>query len=186
MKNQLSRRITSTVMLAIGAVLLQSQPLRADVFPFRVAFENVPGIEQIEAGNVPAGIKELENHLGLPDQEGNSVWATLCGAFIVNGSLDKAESACNRAVAIAPSDTAYNNRGVYRVFTGNLSGAREDFEHARPADLKAYMEELRAKDVGLIAVDNFQLIEKLSAKHTAEDIKMSVAMSVAATENLDN
>jgi tetratricopeptide (TPR) repeat protein len=162
-------------------------PSFADVFPFRVAFENVPGIEEIEAGNIPQGITVLEDQLGQSDQEVNGdIWATLCGAYIVNASLDKAEMACNRAVEIDPTDTAYNNRGVYRVFTGNLSGAREDFVRARPGELDAYLEELRAKDVGLIAVDNFQLIEDLSAKHTAAEINTSVAMGTAARENLGN
>ncbi len=185
MNHQESKRVTTTSTLMTAAALMLCSPSFADVFPFRVAFENVPGIAEIEAGNIQAGIKVLEEQLEqIEVASSGDILATLCAAYIVNVSLEKAERACNNAVEIDPTETAYNNRGVYRAFTGDLSGAREDFERARPPQLDAYLEELKTKDVGLMAVDNFYLIEELSAKHTAAEINASVAMRTAAIEDL--
>ncbi|MEE8426735.1 MAG: hypothetical protein V3S15_05580 [Woeseiaceae bacterium] len=185
MNYQESKRVTTTSTLITAVALMLCSPSFADVFPFRVAFENVPGIEEIEAGNIQAGINVLKDQLEQiePGSSGD-ILATLCAAYIVNSSLDEAERACNKAVATDPTETAYNNRGVYRAFTGDLSGAHEDFERARPPQLDAYMEELKTKDVGLMAVDNFRLIEELSEKHTPAEINASVAMSTAAIEDL--
>ena len=159
----------------------------ADEFHFRVVFENVPGAEEIEAGNIQAGIKMLEDQLTQVEQ-GNSgdIWATLCAAYIVNVSLDQAERACSKAVEIDPTYPAFNNRGVFRVFKGDLSGAREDFERVRPRQLEAYLEELKTKDVRLMAVDNFRLINELSAKHSPAEINASVVMGTAAIEDLND
>ena len=184
MNHQESIRVTSTSTLITAAALMLCSPSFADVFPFRVAFENVPGIEEIEAGNIQAGIKVLEDQLEQIEPGSGDILATLCAAYIVNVSLDKAERACSKAVETDPTETAYNNRGVYRAFTGDLSGAHEDFERARPRQLDAYLEELKTKDVGLMAVDNFRLIEELSAKHSPAEINASVAMSTAAIEDL--
>jgi tetratricopeptide (TPR) repeat protein len=187
MNHQKSKRVTSTTTLMTAAALMLCNPSFADVFPFRVAFENVPGIEEIETGNIEAGIKVLEDQLEQVEAASSGdILATLCAAYIVNVSLEKAERACNKAVATDPTETAYNNRGVYRAFTGDLSGAREDFERARPGQLDAYMEELKTKDVGLMAVDNFRLIEELSEKHTPAEINVSVAASTAAIEDLND
>jgi len=171
--------------LVIATALLLGNPSYAEVIPFRVVFENLPGVEEIEAGNIQAGIKVLEDQLNQAEQ-GNSgdILATLCAAYIVNASLDKAEGACNKAVEVNPSKTAYNNRGVIRAFNGDFSAAREDFEHARPRQLEAYMDELRTKDVGLVAADNFHLIDQLLAEHTATEIDASVALRSAVIEDL--
>ncbi len=185
MNHQESRHNAIAPTLVIAAALLLGNPSFAEVIPFRVMFENLPGIEEIEAGNIQAGIKVLEDQLKQVEQ-GNSgdTLATLCAAYIVNVSLDKAESACNKAVEVDPSKTAYNNRGVFRAFTGDFSGAREDFERVRPHQLEAYMDELRTKDVGLVAADNFRLIDQLLAEHTATEINASVALRTAAIEDL--
>lgn len=187
MKHQESQRATTVRALIIAAALMLGNTSFADVFPFRVAFANVPGVEEIEAGNMQAGIQVLEDRLTQiePESRGD-ILATLCAAHIVNMSLDDANRACNEAVDVDPSDTAYNNRGVYRAFTGDLSGAREDFERVRPRELEAYLEELRTKDVGLISIDNFYLIEELSAKHTTAEINASVAVNTTALESLDD
>lgn len=186
MKNHIPQRIATLVTLAISAALLLSHAVHAEVFPFRVAFENVPGVEEIEAGNIPAGIQLLENQLNQVDQvNSGDLWATLCAAYIVNVSLNEAASACDKAVQIAPTRTAFNNRGVFRAFTGDLSGARRDFERARPHQFAAYLEELKTKDVGLMALDNFQLVSELSAKHTPAEINSSVAIGTARIESFN-
>ncbi len=112
--------------------------------------------------------------------------ATLCAAYIVNNSLDKAEGACNKAVEVDPTKTAYNNRGVFRASTGDLSGARKDFERVRPRQLEVYLEELRTKDVPLMAIDNFHLIDELLAKGASSESKSSFAISTAEIEDLND
>ncbi len=187
MNHQQSRRIATTRTLIIAAALMLGNPSFADVFPFRVAFENVPGVEKIDAGNIEAGIKVLEHQLEhIEPASSGDILATLCAAYIVNVSLHQAERACNKAVETNPSETAYNNRGVYRAFTGDLTGAREDFERVRPRDIEAYLDELKTKDVGLMSIDNFYLIEELSAKHTPAEVNVSVAMTTAAIEDLND
>ncbi len=170
-----------------AAALMLGNPSFADVFHFRVAFENVPGVEEIETGNIQAGIKVLEDQLDQiePGSSGD-ILATLCAAYIVNVSLDKAERACNKAVETNPTETAYNNRGVIRAFNGDFSGASEDFERAGPRQLEEYLNELRTTDVRLIAVDNLRLISEMSAKHTPAEVNTSVAWSTAAIEDLNN
>ena len=156
----------------------------AETFPFRVAFENVNGIEEIEAGNIAAGIEILEDQLlQIDTKSSGNVLATLCAAYVVTGSLNKAAFACDRAVEIDPTETAYNNRGVYRAFTGNLTGAREDFEQARPRQLEAYIDELRTKDVPLMAVGNYRLVDKLLAKRASEELDTSAFVDTAAIQS---
>ena len=185
MNYQISQQRVIAPGLMFAAVLLFSQAVNAEVFPFRVAFENVPGIDEIEAGDIPAGIELLVNELNeIERAESGDTWATLCGAYIVSGSLRKAGFACDKAVEVAPTETAFNNRGVYRAFTGDLSGAREDFQRARPQQLEAYLEQLRARDVGLMAVDNFDLLNELSTNHTYSEITGSTAIQTAAVESL--
>ncbi len=187
MKQQKSRRIATAPALIIAAALMLGNPSFADVFPFRIAFENVPGVEEIEAGNMQAGIKVLEDQLEqIEPASSGDILATLCAAYIVNVSLYKAERVCNKAVEIDPTETAYNNRGVIRAFNGDFSGAREDFDRARPRQLDAYLEELKTKDVRLMAHDNYHLIEELSAKHTPAEVTTSVALSTAAIEYLSD
>ena len=187
MKQQKSRRIATTRTLIIAAALMFGNPSLADVIPFRLAFENVPGVEEIEAGNLQAGIKELEDQLDQiePGSSGD-ILATLCAAYIVNVSLDKAKRACDKAVETDPSETAYNNRGVIRAFYGDFSGAREDFDLARPRQLEAYLEELRTKDVRLMAHDNYQLIDELLVKRTSAKDIASFTSSTAAIEDLSD
>ena len=185
MNHQQLRRVTTTRTLIIAATLMLGNPSVAEVFPFRVAFENVPGVEKIEAGNLEAGIKVLEYQLQQTEPASSGdILATLCAAYIVNGSLHKAESACNKAVETNSSETAYNNRGVYRAFKGDLTGAREDFERVRPRDIEAYLDELKTKDIGLMSIDNFYLLEELSAKHTPAEINASLAMATASVEDI--
>lgn len=181
---KLRERVVEPTLLFFAAMMF-SQTASAEFFPFHVAFENVPGVDEIEAGDFPAGIKVLEDRLNEIDLENSGdTWATLCAAYIMNASLYKAEFACDKAVQVDPSETAFNNRGVYRAFTGNLSGAREDFQRARPQQLESYLEELRTKDVGLMATDNFDLINELSAKYTPLEIADSKAIRTARVENL--
>ncbi len=187
MNHQKLRHIMIAPKLIVAAALLLGNLSFADTPRYRVAFERVPGIEEIEAGNMQAGIQVLEDQLAQIEQESNGdILATLCAAYIVNVSLDKAERVCDKAVEIDPTKTAYNNRGVFRALTGNLSGAREDFERVRPPQLEAYLDELRTTDVPLVADDNFYLVDKLLSQRTSSEIKASVALRTAAIEDLND
>ena len=54
----------------------------AEIYPFRVAFENVPGAGELEAGDIDAGIEMLERQIDDEDADTGFVLATLCGATI--------------------------------------------------------------------------------------------------------
>ena len=186
MKYQKTQRVavSSAFMIAILAV---ANPSLADSFPFRVAFEDVPGTEEIESGDILPGIEILENQREQVAAESKGhLLATLCGAYIMTLDLDKAASTCDEAVQDLPGETAYNNRGVLRAFTGNFTGATEDFNRARPHRMDEYIEYLKTKDVGLIADGNHSLLQELSARHTPADVNTSVAMSTAVARDVTN
>ena len=171
MNHQNSRHIKIASTLIVAAALLLGNPGFADSPQFRVAFERVPGTEQIEAGQLRAGIKVLEDQLAqIAVEDSGDLLATLCGAYIVNRSLDKAEPVCDKAIEIDPTKTAYNNRGVLRALTADMSGARDDFNRVRPPQLDVYLDELRTTDVPLVAEDNFYVADKLLSKRTLEEV----------------
>ena len=189
LKNNVVRRTLpsiTTILIIAAAVMVAGQSV-ADEYPFQAVYEDVPGAGEVEAGKVRAGIRILEKQLKQVEQENTGdVWATLCAAYIVNESMGKAEHACAKAVAIAPTYSAFNNRGVLRVINGDLSGAREDFERVRPLELDAYLEELTTKDVRVIADNNFRLTNELLARHRVPQISASVEVSAAEIEDLNN
>jgi len=180
-----SPRFAPALIIAV-TLTLGNQSLAGE-YPFQVVYADVPGASEVEAGHVQAGIRILEDQLYQVEQENSGdVWATLCAAYIVNASLGKAELACTKAVETSPTYSAFNNRGVFRVFTGELTAAREDFERVRPRQLEVYLEKLTTKDVRVIADGNFHLINKLSARHRVAEINASVALSTAEIEDLNN
>ena len=99
---------------------------------------------------------------------------------ILESSLEKAAQACTDAVQIFPGAIALNNRGVLRAFTGDFEGARDDFGKARPERMDEYLAFLKTRDTGLIANENFGLMEKLAAKYTPLDAQISTAMTQGA------
>ena len=149
----------------------------SDYFPFRVAFEDVPGVAEITSGQVSEGIEILKQELDNDDANKGYVLATLCGAYILESSLEEATQVCTDAVDTFPGETAFNNRGVLRAFSGDFEGAKEDFDRARPRHMAEYIEYLKTKDVGLIADGNHDLLEDLAARHSSVDVQSSVAMS---------
>ena len=150
---------------------------RAETFAFRVAFEDVPGVEDVVSGNLQDGIVRLETELDNDSSDTGFVLATLCGAYIMDMALDHASRTCDAAVKHQPGRTAFNNRGVLRALLGDFEGAREDFEKARPAELSAYLEDLRRRDVGLVANDNFRKFENLTAGRESGDKGISIEQS---------
>ena len=163
--------------IVFTALMVASAASYADNLPFRVAFENVPGVEEITSGNASDGIRILKQQIENDDAEKGPVLATLCGAYIIELSLVEAAQVCTDAVEKFPGETAFNNRGVLRVFTGDFQGALEDFDRARPAHMDDYLEYLMTRDVGLIANGNHDLLEALQAKYSPEDVTASVAVN---------
>ncbi len=173
--------------LVFAAVLLIGNQSLADESRYRVLLESVPGADQIETGNILAGIKILEDQLNQAEQ-GNSgdIWSSLCAAYIINFSLNQAERACTKAVQIDPTYHALNNRGVLLVYKGDLIRAREDFERVRPLHLEAYLNKIITTNVRLVAANNFDLVNQLLAKRTPAGVKISDVVSTAAIEDLND
>lgn len=179
------RQIATFSVKTIAILISLSATSYADTFSFRVAFENVAGIEEISAGNVNASIDVLEQKLAQADvQDEGYILANLCGAHIIDSSLVKASAVCDEAVNRFPGETAFNNRGVLRAFTGDFNGAKKDFDRARPEQLQEYLEQLRTKDVGLIADANYGLMTELSARYSSADLNSSMATNTAAVEEI--
>ena len=66
------------------------------------------------------------------------------------------------------------------------SGAREDFDRARPQQLEVYLNELKTKDVRLMAIDNFNLINELSAKYSRAELDISATLKTATIESFSD
>lgn len=178
-------RTSNVSVLVLAALFAGSGVSYAETFPFRVAYDDVPGADEIESGNLASAIEVLEAQTNARETQNRSaVLATLCGAYVLSASLDKANETCDAAVALSPSKMAYNNRGVLRVHSGDLTGAREDFDRARPEHLNQYIEYLRTKDIGLIADGNFDLLEELSARKRRAKVSTAFAVSAPSIENI--
>jgi Flp pilus assembly protein TadD len=182
-KRQCPLPIAPALMIAI-ALMIGNQSF-ADEPGYRVLLEDVPGADEIEAGNTETGIEMLEEQLAQVEQkDSGDIWSTLCAAYIKNLALVRAERACNKAVEIEPTYYALNNRGVLRVYKGDLSGAREDFERARPPDMEAYLERLKTNNVRLVAAGNFDLLNQLLAKRSHTEGETRNVLSAAKIEDL--
>ncbi len=130
----------------------------AEIYDFKVVYAEVPGTEEIRAGNHDAAIKILESRA----KDANNYYvadelSTLCALYVVNGKLAAAHKTCHVAVETDQSHAAYNNRGVLRAHLGDVAGAMEDFERARvlPDNRQRYVEELMKGDARLIASNNY-------------------------------
>lgn len=170
--HEITKIVSAGVVVSLFA-LVSHRAGADDVYPFRVAFEDLPGVDHLLAGDLARGTRMLEESLASGSADESGVLATLCGAYILRNQLSRAARACAESIERSRNDTAYNNRGVLRAFRGDLEGARRDFVRAGPADLDAYMELLRTRDVGLVAGSNRELLERLSASHSVEEVRSS-------------
>ncbi len=114
----------------------------AELYDFKVVYAEVPGTEEIRAGNHDAAIKILESRA----KDANNYYvadelSTLCALYVVIGKLAAARNTCHVAVETDQSHAAYNNRGVLRAHLGDVAGAMEDFERARvlPENQQGYI-----------------------------------------------
>lgn len=170
-------------LILVTALLVSNQSF-AGGNNFRVVYADVPGVEELEAGNVEAGIKILREQLDQAEKGSESdIWATLCAAHIITLSLDRAKRPCNKAVETGPSYAALNNRGVFRAYRGDFPGVREDFDRARPLQLEAYLEEMATKDVRVVADNNFHLISRVLARSDPGEAGTAIARSPAEIED---
>lgn len=181
MKKSMNVIRAGSLASALVILLTHGTAGAAEEYAFRVAFEEVTGVQYLVAGDLAQGIRLLERDLAADKQNHGHVLATLCGAYILRRQLDDAERTCAEAITRFPGETAYNNRGVLRAFQGDLEGARRDFARSSPANMEAYMEILRTRDVGLVASSNQVLLQQLAARHTSDEIRSSYA-SVAGAE----
>lgn len=169
--------------ILFAAALLIAKPGLAQGSNFRVVYAEVEGASALEAGDMARGMRILRAQLRKADMTNRSdVWATLCGAYIISLSLDQADEACDAAVETGPSFAALNNRGVLRAYRRDFVGAREDFDRARPLQLEAYLQELMARDVRLVAADNYRLIGKVLARRSEETGRSTAPIRTADIE----
>ena len=184
LKTNLNRRILLLISPALLLLMIGNQSFAVEPV-YRVVIENVAGADEIAAGNILAGIKLLEDQLSQVEQASSGdIWSTLCAAYILDGTMSQAERTCTKAVEIEPSHQALNNRGVFRLHKGDLSGARKDFERVRTPDVEAYLEDLTKTDVRLVAATNYDLVNQLLAKYSTAEVKTANVINTAEVEDL--
>lgn len=147
---------------ALALVLTFASPTtaNAEAFDFRVSYVEVPGSDEIRAGNHDAAIEILEQRTRDADDPYRAdELTTLCALYVVRGRYAAATETCDAAVETAQSYAAYNNRGVLRAHLKDAEGALEDFGRARvpPDDRCRYVEELTRSNSRLIAGGNYDV-----------------------------
>jgi tetratricopeptide (TPR) repeat protein len=176
------------VYLSLLTVLFLPVVSNAQTYDFKVVYAEVPGIDEIVAGDHDKAIEILETRTGdtnrsiLADE-----LATLCALYIVKGKLAVAQKTCDSAVEADRSHTAYNNRGVLRVHLGDPAGAIEDFDRARvlPQHQKRYVEELMMRDARLIATSNYAVAKKMASKRKQPWQALASSIRGASVEDIN-
>ena len=161
----------------------------AETYDFKVVYAEVPGINEIVAGNSEAAIDILETRAKDPDRYYiPDELSTLCALYIMKGRLPDARKTCDNAVETDRSHTAYNNRGVLRVHLGDSAGAMQDFARIRvlPDNQQHYIEELKKRDARLVATGNYATVKKLSAKRSQPWQALANSIRGASVEELGN
>jgi tetratricopeptide (TPR) repeat protein len=153
-----------------------------------VVYDEGPGTEEYEAGNLDAAIEILESREKMADNPyAGYELATLCAFYILKDNFDAAREPCSAAVEINQSGYAYNNRGVLRVHLGDTVGALEDFDRIRvlPDDQPRYIEQLKEGDTRLIASRNFALVTEIMEKRRTNKPTMTEAVIGASIEDMN-
>ena len=176
------------VCLPLLAFVTLPTASNAQTFDFKVVYAEVPGINEVVAGDHDAAIKILEERSRDSEKYylANET-ATLCALYVVKNRFAEARKACDKAVERDRSHTAYNNRGVLRVHLGDPRGAIEDFERARvqPQHQKQYMERLIMRDARLIATSNYATAQKLATKRKQPWQSLASSIRGASVEDLN-
>ncbi len=177
------------IYLTLLATLALPTMSNAETYNFKVVYAEVPGIEEINHGNLDAAIEILESR--VKDTNSHHVadeLATLCALYIMKRKIAAAHRTCDVAVENDQSAAAYNNRGVLRAHLKNAAGAMEDFARVRvlPAYRQRYFEELTRLEARLLASSNYDVAERYAARRA--DVGQSLASAVhgASVEDLGN
>lgn len=113
------------------------------------AFGDTPGFAQIMAEDYAAASAKLE--APFYDSDRYARFANRCVSELLSHQVEAAMQSCQRALSVAPADLnttlapslhkraevlthLYSNRGVVRAVSGDVFGAREDFERALELD----------------------------------------------------
>ncbi len=187
MNRYISSLYNHGIYLTLLATLALPSMSNAEVYEYKVVYAEVPGIEEINHGNLDAAIEILESR--VKDTNSHHVadeLATLCALYIMKRKLAAAHRTCDVAVENDQSDAAYNNRGVLRAHLKDAAGAMEDFGRVRilPANRQRYFEELTRINARLLASSNYDVAERYAARRV--DMGRALANSVvgASVEDL--
>lgn len=177
------------IYFSMLAVLALPAVSNAQTYDFKVVYAEVPGINEIAAGNHAAATEILEKRSRTDDKYYLAdELSTLCALYIVQRKLKEARKACDDAVETDRSYTAYNNRGVLRVHLGDPAGAIQDFELARvqPQNQKRYVEDLMKRDARLIATSNYAVAQKMASKREQPWQSLASSIRGANVEDIGN
>lgn len=139
----MSKRFLILPLLAVGLLPVAHAEYRV------TAFGGTPGFAEIMAADYDGARDLLAARYTITDRYAR--YANLCVSLLKSGELDAALDNCERALSVAPADLTsavlpmyhkrsqvlthlYSNRGVVRAVSGDLSGARGDFERALRLD----------------------------------------------------
>ncbi len=126
------RTIYRTTRMLLAAVALLAVSFTAAAYEVHVLQGQGAEHKAMDRGDYATAIERLERRVAHENRYSDIQFTNLCTAYIVTRQFEKAEPACDRAVA-ANGDyvgTAYNSRGVLRALQGDYFGAMEDFEEA--------------------------------------------------------
>lgn len=166
----------------IAAALVASQPLLADSIPAvyeMSVIEDAAEGRRLTQGDFTTAIDELSE----PRLFGSTTFATsnnLCVAYTMTKKFEQAAAACDDAVAargrvrhparwynstvtrtrVRDKALALSNRGVLRAVTGDVAGARVDFEQAIAMEA-----ELDSPEANLVRLDARSLQSASTAKN---------------------
>ena len=101
-------------------------------YSFNMTFSVVGVDAELDAKDYEAAIVILESR--ALDPKGVYIlgeYSTLCALYVMTKRLQAAANACEIAVTSEGSDSAYNNRGVYRAHLKDFQGALDDFHVAQ-------------------------------------------------------
>lgn len=154
-----------------------------------MVYDEGPGTEEYEAGNLDAAIEILESREKMADNPyAGYELATLCAFYILKGNLDAARETCSAAVKIDQSGYAYNNRGVLRAQLGDTVGALEDFDRVRVLadDQPRYIEQSKESHARFIASRNFAVTTEIMERRRANVPTMTGAVNGANIEDMNH
>jgi len=124
-KNVTNKQPNRMILKLLGMLIAISlgPAAAAETVRFHVAFEDVPGSAQLEAGKLTNGIAILEAAYAEGNVDEGEALATLCGAYLLLRDLVKARSLCSTAAGRYPNQSSLNNYGIYLAVVGDFDAA---------------------------------------------------------------